>query len=391
MLKSYNFEIQVICPGCNTNHPVSSLLADGTCENCGKELILNNLIQQSFETGSFTGSFIDRIKIMNGFLTGVFNNHNSSAGLGAVSEFKMMCRSHPADCEECKTPLDESDILDSISNKKPVFCRKCNHPMPVRPADEKIKIFHPKAVAVINDSKGFDHNPKDVDSKSKTIVFSCMTCGAGLKLDNHSQRLSKCSFCDNENYLPDAVWNRLHPYKEPERIYLILDLDESDLKETLDYFFTTNIFTNYLLLGIRNTHFSDFIGAYFASENGVFLSDSVKSWWKILLNSKYERTSKDENINMEIELATGIFKILFIEDVKDIFFSNFRNAYGKLNTELKEFIAGNIIEIPDYIRDLLSKDSAESVRLALEKNKFSEKQITPALKKEKGFFGKLFG
>jgi len=381
MLKSYNLEIQVICPGCNTNHPVSSLLANETCENCGKELIMHNLIQQSFESGSF----IDRIRIMNGFLTGVFNNQKLSAGLGTISEFKMMCRSHPAICEECKTPLGESDILDSIANKKPIFCRKCNHPMPVRPADDEIKQFHPKAIGVINDSRGFDSNLKDVDSKTKTIVFSCMTCGAGLKLDEHSKRLMKCSYCDNENYLPDAIWNRLHPYKEPERIYLILDLDESDLKETLDYFFTNKIFTNYLLLGIRNTHFSDFIGTYFTSENGVFLSDSVKCWWKNLLNSKYERTSKDENINVEIELATGIFKILFIEDVKNIFFSNFRNAYGKLNPELKEFIAGNIIEIPDDIRDMLSKDTNESVRLAVAENK------PPVKEEKKGFFRKLFG
>ena len=150
--------------------------------------------------------------------------------------------------------------------------------------------------------------------------------------------------------------------------------------------------TNYLLLGIRNTQFSDFIGTYFTSENGVFLSDSVKCWWKNLLNNKYERTSKDENINIEIELATGIFKILFIEDVKDVFFSNFRNSYGKLNPELKEFIAGNIIEIPVDIREMLSKDSSESVRLALAKNKASENQLSSAAKKEKkGFFGKLFG
>jgi hypothetical protein len=388
MLKSYNFKIQIICPGCNTNHPVSSLLANETCENCGKELILNNLIQQSFETGSFR----DRAKIMNGFFTGAFNNQNPSAGLGDISEFKMMCWSHPADCEECKTPLDESDILDSIANKKPIFCRKCNHPMPVRPADEEIKKFHPKALGVINDSRGFDVHPDVVESKSHTIVFGCMTCGAGLKLDEHSKRLMKCSYCDNENYLPDSIWNRLHPYKEPERIYLILDLNESDLKETLDYFFTTKIFTNYLLLGIRDTHFSDFINTYFTSENGIFLSDIVKCWWKNLLNSKYERTSKDENINVEIELATGIFKILFVEDVKDIFFSNFRKAFGKLNSEFKEFIAGNIIEIPEDIRDMLSNDSADSVRLALEKNKSSENKISPVLKKEKkGFFGKLFG
>ena len=50
MLKCYNFEIQVTCQGCNTSHHVSSLLANETCENCGKELIMNNLIQQAFDS-----------------------------------------------------------------------------------------------------------------------------------------------------------------------------------------------------------------------------------------------------------------------------------------------------------------------------------------------------
>jgi DNA-directed RNA polymerase subunit RPC12/RpoP len=350
---------------------------------------------------------------MNGFLDGNINPRKSSGSIGSISEIKMNCRSHPAKCEECKTLLDEPDILDSITNKKPIYCKKCNHPMPVRPADDELKQFHPKAIGVINDSRGFDAHPDTVENKSQTIVFSCMTCGAGLKLDKHSERLMKCTYCDNENYLPDAIWNRLHPYKEPEQIYLILDLEKSDMKETLDYFFDLKIFEDFILMGIRETYFSDFIKNYFTPENGIFLSDSVKFWWRILLNSKYERTSSDGVLNTTIELDTDIYKILFIEDVKNIFFSNFRSTYEKLNTELKEFIAGNILEIPNDIRDMLSKDPVESVRLAIGKNKLPENQITQPEKKtvqpekqtvqpekqtaqpekevKKGFFGKLFG
>jgi len=398
MLKCYNFEIQVTCPGCNTSHPVSSLLANEICGNCGKELIMNNIIQQAFDFGE-----VNRVKLMNGFLAGNINPRKLSSDISNISEIKMNCNSHSANCEECKTLLDESDILNSIANKKPIYCKKCNHPMPVRPADDEIKQFHPKAIGVVNDSRGFDVNPDTIENKSQTIVFSCMTCGAGLKLDKNSERLMKCSFCDNENYLPDAIWNRLHPYKEPERLYLILDLEESDMKETLDYFFNLEIFDDFILMGIRETYFSDFINKYFTLDNGIFLSDSVKSWWKILLNGKYERTSKDKVINTTIELDVGIYKILFIEDVKNIFFSNFRNAYSKLNTEFNEFIAGNIFEIPVDIREMLSKDDNESVHAAIAKNKSPEKPVTPSeiqdaqpnippiVEEKKGFFKKLFG
>jgi DNA-directed RNA polymerase subunit RPC12/RpoP len=293
--------------------------------------------------------------------------------------------------------LDESDILDSIANKKPIYCKKCNHPMPVRPADDEIKQFHPKAIGVINDSKGFDVNPDVAENKSQTIVFGCMTCGAGLKLDEHSKRLMKCSYCDNENYLPDAIWNRLHPYKEPERIYLILDLDESDLKGSLDYFFITPNNTSILYIQLLATHFVGFIGTYFTMDNAVFLSDAVKYWWKILLDSKYERTSTTEDaaIDFLIKSAPYSVKIRYIEDVKDYFFLNFRNGYAKLSPELKEFIAGNIFEIPDDIRDMLSKDTDENVRLAIANNRPPIKveipiAVPPDKEEKKGFFGKLF-
>jgi|WetSurMetagenome_2_1015567.scaffolds.fasta_scaffold04823_6 hypothetical protein len=393
MLKCYNFEIQVTCPGCNTSHPVSSLLANESCENCGKELIMNNLIQQTFDSEN-----VDRLKLMNGFLTGTINTLNNSAALGTISQIKMICWSHPANCELCRTRLDESDIRDSIANKKPIYCKKCNHPMPVRPADNEIKQFHPKAIGVINDSRGYDVNPDVVESKSQTIVFSCMTCGAGLKLDKHSERLMKCTYCDNENYLPDAIWNRLHPYKEPERIYLILDLEESDMKESLDYFFTTPKDAPILYIQLLANHFPGFILTYFTLENAVFLSDSVKCWWKLLLNSKYEKTSspEDGDIDFLFEAIPTDCKVRYIEDAKNYFFLNFRNEYGKLIPELKEFIAGNILEIPDGIRDMLSKDDNESVRLAIAKNIPSAKQIAQPVIQEvkeekKGFFGKLFG
>jgi DNA-directed RNA polymerase subunit RPC12/RpoP len=400
MLKCYNFEIQVTCPGCNTSHPVSSLLANETCENCGKELIMNNLIQETFEAEK-----VDRLKVMNGFLTGNINTQKPTAALGIISQYKMICWSHPASCELCKTRLDESDIRESITNKKPIYCKKCNHPMPVRPADDEIKQFHPKAIGVINDSRGFDANPDVVETKNQTIVFGCMTCGAGLKLDKHSERLTKCTYCDNENYLPDAIWNRLHPYKEPERIYLILDLEESDMKESLDYFFTTPKGTPILYIQLLANHFPGFIVSYFTLENAVFLSDSVKCWWKLLLNSKYERTttSEDDVMDFLFKAIPTESKVRYIEDAKNYFFLNFRNEYSKLIPELKEFIAANILEIPDDIRDMLSKDVNESVRAAIAKYIPPEKPVTPSeiqvvqpnippiVEEKKGFFKKLFG
>jgi hypothetical protein len=179
---------------------------------------------------------------------------------------------------------------------------------------------------------------------------------------------------------------------------MILDLDESDMKESLDYFFSAPKSTSIMFIQLLAIHLSNFIGTYFMSDNAVFLSDSVKCWWKLLLNSKYDRTSstEDQVIDFLIKSMPNNIKIRDIQDAKDYFFLNFRNNYEKLIPELKEFIAGNIVEIPVEVRDMLSKDKNENVRYAIEKNKPYEKQLTPpeipeAKAEKKGFFSKLFG
>ena len=41
-------------------------------------------------------------------------------------------------------------------------------------------------------------------------MFGCLSCGGALKVDGGS-RTPKCDHCGNSNYLPDALWLRLHP------------------------------------------------------------------------------------------------------------------------------------------------------------------------------------
>ena len=134
-----------------------------------------------------------------------------------------------------------------------------------------------------------------------------------------------------------------------------------------EVFFTAPNDSPILYIQILANHFPGFIGTYFTLENAVFLSDSVKCWWKLLLNSKYERTATPEDriIDFIFKAIPTECKVRYIEDAKNYFFLNFRNEYSKLIPELKEFIAGNIFEIPDDIRDMLSKDANENVRLAI--------------------------
>jgi len=373
MFKSANFKIQVNCPNCNVFHSVNGIHLTESCQNCGAEIRL-----RQFLLNTLFGAFLDRTKYMNAFLSGTIEQ----IGGGAVNEagsYKMSYSSLPVYCEECETPVEESTILEAINRKHPVECKKCSHKMPVRIVDEDVKDFHPKAIAVINDSEGIDAGIKNTDDKKSTVVIKCMTCGAGLEITCKTKRTIKCQYCNNENYLPDNIWQKLHPHKGTEPFFVILDIDENDLKDSLQYFF------NVTALKIYEKHFNNFTREMFEKP---FLNDALKSWLKILLNDKTE-----DKIGVNLK-PSGLQKY---------FYGQFALGIEKHKPELKQLVAEHSITIPEELQNLLARDKDDNVRLALAKNKSTEAkfikllrndtnlQVSQAAKEQKkGLFNKIF-
>ncbi len=373
MLKSSSFKIQVNCPNCNVFHSVSGIHFTESCQNCGSEIKL-----RKFLNDVLFGKFLDRTKYMNAFLSGTIEQIGGG-GVNEVGSYKMSYSSLPAHCEECETTLDETAILEAINAKHPVEC-KCGHKMPMRPADGDVKDFHPKAIAVINDSEGIDAGIKTADDKSSTVVIKCMTCGAGLEITSKAKRTVKCQFCDNENYLPDNIWQKLHPHKDVEPFFVILDIDENDLKDSLQYFL------NVTALRIYEKHFNNFTKEYFEKP---FINNALLSWLKILLNDKTE-----DKIGVNLKPA----------DLRKYFYQQFALGIENHNFELKKVIAEYSGTIPIDIQEKLAIDKDENVRLALAKNKNidaktikqlrndSNLQVAQAAKEQKtGLFKELFG
>ncbi len=352
MLKSSTFKIQVNCPNCNVFHSVSGIHLTENCRNCGAEIRL-----RQFLLNTLFGAFLDRTKYMNAFLTGTIEQIGGG-GVNEAGSYKMTYSSLPPYCEVCETMLEESTILEAINNKRPVECKKCSHKMPLRIADEDVREFHPKAIAVINDSEGIDAGIKSNNDKTSTVVIKCMTCGAGLEITSKTKRTVKCQYCDNENYLPDNIWQKLHPHKDVEPFFIILDVNENDLKDSLQYFL------NVTALKIYEKHFNNFTREMFEKP---FLNDLLKSWLKILLNDKTE-----DKIGVNLKSSA----------LQKNFYQQFVLGLENQNTALKEFVASNAETIPFDIQESLSKDKDENIRAALAGNKNLETKILKLLKND---------
>lgn len=373
MLKTSIFKIQVNCPSCNTLHALSGLHEQETCQNCGKIISLREFFQRQIFASAVTE------KYMNAFLNGTI----SQIGGGAVNQagaYKMTYSSMAAYCEECLKLADENNIIDVIKNEKPYICPACSHAMPVKAADDFAKAFHPKIIGILNDSEGADLMEKNADEKKSMVVFSCMTCGSGLQISEKTGRMIKCPYCSNENYLPDAIWSKLHPDKEVDPFFVILDLDGSDMQASLDYFLSMP------MMRIYEKHFVNFIKEYFENP---FINDSFNAWLKVFLSAK----------NNE-QIGPGFN----VQSLQNYFYEQLSFGIENQKPEIKLIAAVYSNSLPIELQQKLAKDSEEKVRLALAKNPSISKEIIKILQKDasplvvseagkhkSGFLGKLFG
>lgn len=345
MIKTSTFQIQIVCPGCNNYHAVSGIVDFDTCQNCGKSINVSSILNDRMF------SFMDRVKYMNGFLSG------SIEQMGGAGAYKLLYSSMPAHCEECFTALDTALLVNSLENKKPVTCPKCSHKMPVREADAGVKEFHPKAIGVINDSHGVDFAEKNVD-KDSMLVFKCMTCGAGLELTGETKRTIMCRYCDNENYLPDSIWTKLHPNKEVQPLFVLLELDENDIKDSIDYFL------NVTALKIYSKHFENFIREYFERP---FTGGAFLAWIRYFLSSK---SNEKVSFNMDIS------------KLQEYFYDNLKLGFETHAESLKSAAAEYGANLPPELQKLFSEDKSESVRVALAQNRGLNKDIIKKLQSD---------
>ena len=133
---------------------------------------------------------------------------------------------------------------------------------------------------MVNDPQGYDKSEKNAD-KEQMLVFSCMTCGAGLDLNKDTERNIKCTYCDNDNYLPDSIWIKLHPDADVQPFFLITDISDEDIRGSVEYF------QKVTALRIYEKHFNNFTDKFFQK---VFINDSLKSWLYYFFNTTCEDT-----------------------------------------------------------------------------------------------------
>lgn len=128
----------------------------------------------------------------------------------------------PVRCLECGEVQNAATLLAEVQREQEpdAFCGKCGAVVPLRRPGPELKWIHPTVAAIVGETalRGDLTEPE----AGEQVLFACLGCGASLKIDATSPRISTCEYCDATNYLPDALWLRLHPAQRKRAFFLLL-------------------------------------------------------------------------------------------------------------------------------------------------------------------------
>ena len=119
---------------------------------------------------------------------------------------------------KCKKKLDISNY--NYGTEKPVICSKCGTEHISYPAPEWMKKYK-----IANNSPhqifcGEKENGNNEIVDIRPVEIKCISCAANLLISEEAPRLCACKYCNTEQYLPDTIWEKLHPVKTRKFWYI---------------------------------------------------------------------------------------------------------------------------------------------------------------------------
>jgi len=100
-------------------------------------------------------------------------------------------------------------------------CTACRHPIPSYPVPGWLREQLPQAVHVVGGDPPAELREGlalAVEQASvEPVLMACPGCGASLSLGPGAERTTSCKYCQAQVFIPDALWQRLHPTRTMRR------------------------------------------------------------------------------------------------------------------------------------------------------------------------------
>ncbi len=203
------FEIRTSCRSCGHPIPVNGPQGSLTCTTCFEEMVLS--------PERIAGFLNDFEEDYEGLTEGQGQGGTLMSGDGT---FKYGYWRLEPRCSSCRSalPIPEEPGVSTVR------CSNCDLEYFVYPVSEQLQKKVPSArlcFALQPPPGNRASGDLSVDDASlKPVVMSCPQCAAALAVSSVSERIMKCSYCNSEVYVPDAIWKRLHPVVKSEEWFV---------------------------------------------------------------------------------------------------------------------------------------------------------------------------
>ncbi|MGO8996595.1 MAG: hypothetical protein ACLQVI_25050 [Polyangiaceae bacterium] len=213
MIVSAMLKAGLDCPECKLAVPINAIAPAMRCTHCSSNVSLN--WSKLLDLGNPKVNALDRAIALD------VGKSDTSAFASIHLE---VTRADPT-CRACQAVLSGDTLVARARDGGESRCLGCGAAIPLRASPPELVAAYPAARALVYEDVASGESAVRPEQSQGALVFACMSCGAGLKLDG-AERTVECQYCRASNYLPDGVWLRLHPPQKSKPFFVLCDVDE---------------------------------------------------------------------------------------------------------------------------------------------------------------------
>jgi hypothetical protein len=203
-------EIRAQCGSCGQPLPLNAFAERVTCAGCHRE--------NAFDGERWKGLLEDALEELPGLAEDEGKNQTI---MTAGTTFAIMYGRQQPRCSSCKTqvPVEATELAP----RGWIMCVGCGKRMSIRLAPPAAAALGMKFLVAEDTAQvgGSAPGTPTVSAPAKAanpVAFYCPNCKGALSVDG-SKRMVTCQYCSTDVYLPDELWQRLHPVAQAARWY----------------------------------------------------------------------------------------------------------------------------------------------------------------------------
>lgn len=122
-------------------------------------------------------------------------------------------------CSSCDAVLEGVDSIATGTDGS-FHCAACGVSHETFPAPKNL---HSSALQIFLGTRSAEQLTEVARTDTKPVLFDCTNCGGNLKITAATSRVLTCEYCDADLFLPQALWNVLHPIKKRRAFWVRLE------------------------------------------------------------------------------------------------------------------------------------------------------------------------